>query len=108
MAHHISFARFFPFAIIATAGCAGLPDTSEEVDEAEQAQVVCPDGDIVQGIDVSFWQEDINWYSVAGDGIKFAIARASYGTSKDTYFDQNWAGMKAAGLVRGAYQYWLP
>jgi lysozyme len=108
MARHSSFARVSLVLLIATAGCAGVPDHREEVDEAEQALVVCPDGDIVQGIDVSVWQQDVNWYAVAGDGIKFAFARASYGTSKDTYFDQNWAGMKAAGLVRGAYQYWLP
>ncbi len=97
-------------ACAAAAGCTGLPDESEEnVGEAEQAQVVCPAGATVEGIDVSVWQGgSINWDAVASDGIAFAIARASYGTSKDTHFDTNWPKMKAAGLVRGAYQYWLP
>lgn len=94
--------------MVAAAGCTGDLDDGEEVGEASQPQVVCPDGEIVQGIDVSVWQQNVDWDAVAADGIKFAFARASYGTSKDTYFDQNWAGMKSAGLVRGAYQYWLP
>lgn len=108
MARRPSFARLALVSIAALAGCAAPPEGGEEVGEAQQAQVVCPDGDIVEGIDVSVWQQDVNWDAVAADGVKFAFARASYGTSKDTYFDQNWAGMKAAGLVRGAYQYWLP
>ena len=98
--------------ILTAAGCTAEPDVDDDADEdigaATQAQVVCPDGDIVQGIDVSVWQQSVDWDAVAADGIEFAIARASYGTNKDTYFDQNWAGMKAAGLIRGAYQYWLP
>lgn len=103
----LSLSFSLPLLIIA-AGCTGAPDEAEHVGEVQQAQVVCPDGDIVEGIDVSFWQQDVDWDAVAADGIKFAIARASYGASKDTYFDQNWAGMKSAGLVRGGYQYWLP
>lgn len=102
------FPRALLLFMLVAPGCAAPPEVEEDVAETEQAQVVCPAGDIVQGIDVSFWQQDVNWDAVAADGVKFAFARASYGTSKDTYFDQNWAGMKAAGLVRGAYQYWLP
>lgn len=97
-------------AAAVAAACAPSPDeSSEEIGEAELAQVVCPDGETIEGIDVSVWQGgNINWDAVAGSGIKFAFARASYGTSKDTHFDTNWPKMKAAGLVRGAYQYWLP
>ncbi|MBK8251801.1 MAG: hypothetical protein IPK82_03930 [Polyangiaceae bacterium] len=102
-----------PLALFAAAGCTdpsstNPDDSAEDLGEAEQAQVVCAKGETVPGIDVSVWQQDVNWNAVAGDGIKFAISRASYGTSKDTYFDQNWQGMKDAGLIRGAYQYWLP
>ena len=97
-------------AATAAAGCAPSPDeSSEEIGEAELAQVVCPEGETIEGIDVSVWQGgSVNWSAVAGSGIKFAFARASYGTNKDTHFDTNWPKMKAAGLVRGAYQYWLP
>ena len=108
MRARLSFAAL-ALATITAAGCTGPRQIeTEDVGEAEQAQVVCPDGEIVEGIDVSVWQANVDWDAVAAAGIKFAIARASYGTSKDTYFDQNWSGMKSAGLLRGAYQYWLP
>ncbi|MCC6557624.1 MAG: hypothetical protein IT372_32120 [Polyangiaceae bacterium] len=94
-------------ALILAPGCAASPEPSEDTAEAEQAQVVCPAGETVEGIDVSFWQGDIDWQAVKGTGVAFAIARASYGVSKDTYFDANWAGIKSVGLVRGAYQYFL-
>jgi lysozyme len=81
---------------------------SFDVGEAELADTVCAAGETVEGIDVSRWQEGIDWPAVAADGIHFAIARAAYGTDKDTWFDQNWPAMKQVGLVRGAYQWFLP
>lgn len=105
------FALLASLILATAAGCTGgYPGetTDEDIGEAALAQVVCADDATVEGIDVSVWQADVDWNAVAADGIKFAIARASYGTSKDTYFDQNWPAMKSAGLVRGAYQYWLP
>lgn len=96
-------------ALIAATGCTETPPgESEDVGEAEQAQVVCAAGQTIEGIDVSVWQANIDWDAVKGSGITFAFARAAYSTSKDDYFDQNWAGMKSAGIVRGAYQYWRP
>jgi GH25 family lysozyme M1 (1,4-beta-N-acetylmuramidase) len=63
-----------------------------------------------KGLDVSMWQGNINWTSVKNAGINFVIIRAGHGgvTGKDTKFDQNWAGAKSAGLVRGAYWYVVP
>lgn len=67
---------------------------------------VCADGDMVYGIDVSYWQSTIDWTEVAGAGTSFAIARVSHGLGTyDTQFQANWAGIKANGMVRGAYQY---
>ena len=41
-----------------------------------------------------------------GDGIVFAIAKATGGiTYQDPKFSQNWAGLKKAGLIRGAYHF---
>jgi len=85
-----------------------VPGPVERVGEAAQADTVCAAGETIQGIDVSKWQADIDWGAVAGDGIQFAIARAAYGSSQDTYFDGNWAGMKQNGIIRGAYQWFLP
>jgi lysozyme len=54
---------------------------------------------------VSEFQQTIDWSQVAASGLGFAIARASDGFYHDSTFAQNWAGMKANGIVRGAYQY---
>lgn len=62
-----------------------------------------------EGIDVSEWQGSINWGAVAQSGRSFAIARVSYGAYYiDPYFAANWNGIKAAGMVRGVYQFFLP
>lgn len=62
----------------------------------------------LSGIDVSKWQGSINWQSVQEAGIAFAFARATYGSSvKDSYFDANWPAMKEAGIIRGAYHFFL-
>ena len=61
------------------------------------------------GIDVSQWQNDIDWQSVANDGIEFAIIRLGYrgyeagGTNIDTKFFQNMEGAIANGLDVGVY-----
>jgi GH25 family lysozyme M1 (1,4-beta-N-acetylmuramidase) len=68
-----------------------------------------------KGIDVSYYQGSVNWTSVKNSGITFTIIRAGHGdtsgtgltsTGVDVNFATNWAGAKAAGVIRGAY--WLP
>ncbi len=59
-----------------------------------------------QGIDVSSYQGNINWTSVAGSGISFAWAKATEGTGyQDAYFVGNQNNGKAAGVFMGAYHY---
>ena len=61
------------------------------------------------GVDVSQYQGAINWPAVKAAGKDFAIARISDGTgSPDGTFATNWAGIKSAGMVRGAYQFFEP
>lgn len=63
---------------------------------------------VMQGIDTSKWQGNIDWEKVKADGIKFVILRAGYGrvaNQKDEYFERSYAGAKAAGLYVGAYHY---
>jgi lysozyme len=56
------------------------------------------------GIDVSRWQGEINWKTVANQGYKFAVIRASVGRQyTDPRFYTNWDGAKAAGLLVSAY-----
>ena len=61
------------------------------------------------GIDVSKWQEDIDWDKVAAAGIDYAIIRCGYGKNKtaydDAYFAANVKGALAAGIEIGVYLY---
>ncbi|HVK89759.1 MAG TPA: glycoside hydrolase family 25 protein [Kofleriaceae bacterium] len=70
---------------------------------------VCADGATLKGIDVSKWQGNIDWGRVRNAGIEFAFIRVSDGTaSLDPKFNRNWTNAKAAGVVRGAYQFFRP
>ena len=61
------------------------------------------------GIDVSGWQEKIDWENVKNDNINFAIIRAAYrgysagNIKKDKYFDDNIKGAISVGIKVGAY-----
>jgi GH25 family lysozyme M1 (1,4-beta-N-acetylmuramidase) len=57
------------------------------------------------GIDVSRWQENIDWQAVASDNIDFAIIRAGYTGGTDVCFEEHFAGARAAGLDVGVYFY---
>ncbi len=72
-----------------------------------------PAGYSIHGIDVSRHQEKINWPAVQqmeaeGIQIKFAFIKATEGvTLVDKNFSTNWKGAKNAGIIRGAYHYFL-
>ncbi len=72
------------------------------------ATVVCPSGETQQGVDVSWWQGTVNWGQVAASGVTFAFARVSDGLTADGRFASNYAGIKTAGMIRGAYQFFRP
>ena len=63
----------------------------------------------IRGIDVSDYQPNVNWQTVANSGIAFAFVKATEGATHfaDT-FDYNWAAMKAVGIQRGAYHFFRP
>src|SRR5262245_10163417 len=63
----------------------------------------------VQGIDVSYWQGNIDWQKVSDAGIHFAYIKATEGGDRvDPRFLHNWNAAKEAGVPRGAYHfmYW--
>jgi lysozyme len=63
------------------------------------------------GIDVSHYQGAVDWPTVAEGGEVFAFAKASEGSgdqAADLCFADNWVGMKAADLLRGAYHFFHP
>jgi lysozyme len=61
----------------------------------------------IPGIDVSHYQGVIDWTTlVASSGEQFVYTKATESVSTtDPYFHDNWAGIKAAGLLRGAYHF---
>ncbi|BAZ12572.1 peptidoglycan binding domain-containing protein [Calothrix sp. NIES-4071] len=62
------------------------------------------------GIDVSNHNgNSIDWRKAKGSGVVFAFAKATEGVDfTDKYFDNNWERMKDAGIIRGAYHFFLP
>lgn len=63
----------------------------------------------VSGIDVSYYQKEIDWDKVRDDGIEFAVIRLGYRGSEtgeihlDSRFKENIRGAKKAGLDVGVY-----
>jgi lysozyme len=68
----------------------------------------------IHGIDVSKYQDRIDWEEVSAmnvDDIKigFAFIKATEGLGNvDGSFKRNWRKSKEAGVVRGAYHFFLP
>jgi lysozyme len=95
---------------VLAAGCgdSGGASDGERVAEVSSEAVVCADGEVIPGIDVSYYQGTIDWSAVAGDGIAFAVSRTNHGGFIDPQFEANWTGSREAGLLRSAYQYFNP
>ena len=65
------------------------------------------------GIDISQYQDIINWSKVKNINdnipISFVIIRSTAGSNKhDKYFTYNWRESKKSGFIRGAYHYYRP
>lgn len=62
-----------------------------------------------RGLDVSAYQPAQDWPKHKADGVAFAFAKASEGQhSRDALFATHISGIKAAGLVPGAYHFAWP
>jgi lysozyme len=73
---------------------------------APEALANCGVARHVRGIDVSSYQGVIDWKRVRAAGVVFAFARVSDGLDVvDERFAANFAGMRRAGIRRGAYQH---
>lgn len=80
----------------AVAACSAIEIAPEE-----------PDTFPIEGIDVSYYQQDIDWPSVRAAGKTFAWIKATEGGDRfDERFLENFAEAKAAGLARGAYHFY--
>jgi lysozyme len=63
----------------------------------------------VEGIDISRYQQSIDWDAVAKQNMQFAYVKATEGGSlADVRFKQNWYTIKQVGMKRGAYHFFRP
>ena len=63
----------------------------------------------VPGLDVSYWQAEIDWQAVRATGVRFVFIKATEGVGyTDSTFAGNWEGAGANGLLRGAYCFFHP
>lgn len=64
----------------------------------------------IKGVDVSYWQNEIDWQAFKDAGFDYAFVRAGYGTSKshgnkDSFFEKHVDGANAVGIAAGVYYY---
>ena len=62
---------------------------------------------MIKGIDVSVYQQKVDFEKVKKSGIEFVIIRGAIGTRKDTMFESHYSNAKNAGLKVGCYYYTL-
>ena len=63
----------------------------------------------VHGVDISRWQDNMDWETLRSQGANFAYIKATDGGDHlDPMFKTNWRRAKEAGVKRGAYHffYW--
>lgn len=63
---------------------------------------------MIKGVDLSCWNENVNYNKLKQDGVEFALIRTGFGKDegqKDKLFEKHYKGCKEAGLKVGAYLY---
>ena len=109
--------RCCAFALIFATACGPRVERDEftellNADEGIAAEALtpgCGGQAALLGIDVSEFQETIDWRTVAQADVRFAFIRVADGLLfKDLTFEENWRAAKAAGIPRGAYHFFDP
>ena len=107
----VTLALILAFTMIVTSSLA-FADTSVSpfTGTAYTHSAQAADRIIVNGVDVSTYQNSIDWNAAKADGVDFALIRIGYrgygaaGNMKpDDYFVQNIEAAKAAGVMVGVY-----
>lgn len=61
-----------------------------------------------EGIDVSYHSGHVDWAAAKADGSTFALTLATAGVDfRDPFLTAHWTRMREAGLVRGAYHFYV-
>lgn len=71
-----------------------IPQWAHEIAQLPQACV---------GLDLSFWQPDLNAVQIAQDGVRFVIIRATEAMGTDSKLASHYAALGAAGLAVSCY-----
>ncbi|MCP5048301.1 MAG: glycoside hydrolase family 25 protein [bacterium] len=62
----------------------------------------------IKGIDVSHYSGNVEWAKVRAPGYIFGFAKATEGMDLlDPTFSDHWVNMKIAGIIRGAYHFYV-
>jgi GH25 family lysozyme M1 (1,4-beta-N-acetylmuramidase) len=89
------------------AGAAGSSGTARE--RGRPAVAAQPPPGSLPGMDVSHWQDAIDWTQVAASGRRFVFAKATEGRNfVDPMYSTYRAGATASGLAFGAYHFARP
>ncbi len=101
--------------VVAVAGCGGVvSNASDTAGGGEDVAAIsdskaCAPQTTVEGVDVSDGQGAIDWAQVRAANVRFGIVKATQGTyNTQSRFAAHWSGMKAAGVIRGAYHFFDP
>ncbi len=90
------------------AACGAPPGGAEDTASTSEAVQTCATADI-EGVDVYDGTGTIDWASVKGAGIAFAMMKATQGTyNTQKTFPTNWSETQANGVYRSAYHFFDP
>lgn len=90
------------------AGTAAAAGTAEEGRSAAAPPVVVDPGRLHLGLDLSGHSGSVDWRAIVEAGHSFAFIKATEGVDlEDPDFDLHWPAMKEAGIVRGAYHFFV-
>ncbi len=60
----------------------------------------------VFGVDVSYYQGNVDWHALAAQGVEFAFIKATEGIDhNDTQFAMNWENARESAVYVGAYHF---
>ena len=63
---------------------------------------------MIKGVDLSCWNENVNYNKLKQEGVEFALIRTGFGKDegqKDKLFEKHYEGCRRAGIKVGAYLY---
>lgn len=86
-----------------------VKEAKQDADKSEITKMREGNAGARVGIDVSKWNQEIDWDKVKNAGVEFAIVRAGYRGATtgalviDPYFEQNMKGAARAGIPVGVY-----